>query len=498
MKRYAYLLAAAALALNISCTGPENPAQPEATLKAEPASLRFAAASAPAQTVTVTAEETEWTHSIPEDAGWLTATRDGDRLSVSVADNAEETGRTATITLNASAEGVEPVKITVRQEAAETPEPEKPSLSVSPEKLVFAAAEASGQEVTVTVTGGVTWTAAPAGAEEWIHIAPAEGKFTVTVDDNPESLERSGYINVSPGDKTLATCRIYVTQEPKAVPASITPQLPDGATPEEGLTLPFTRGSSTLPVTVAPEDAQWSVQVESDGSSDSSWLSATNVAAPSQHTVFLSYQLNEAETQRTAYLVLTHADSSAEPVRVKVTQKAKTDVNSTIYEDVDSHPAFIKAQVMANNDWRDFPFVQWTLTLYTEGLTYDALWGRWGGSGDRIKILMTGSPQHEDEVVLEEMTYEVVPYDEYNKMPASDRKPGWVCAAQGSGNGAYPSGTWHQVYENGSITGCANAVGGSVTVTRSGDDYTITWNFTSDAGCKVTGSYTGPIEIQRS
>ena len=495
MKRYAYLLAAAALVLNISCTGPENPAQPEATLKAEPASLRFAAAAVPPQTVTVTAEETEWTHSIPEDAGWLTATRDGDRLSVSVADNADETDRSASITLNASAEGVEPVKITVRQEAAEAPEPEKPSLSVSPEKLVFAAAEAPGQEVTVTVTGGVTWTAAPAGAEEWIHIAPAEGKFTVTVDDNPESLERSGYINVSPGDKTLATCRIYVTQEPKAVPASITPQLPDGATPEEGLTLPFTRGSSTLPVTVAPEDAQWSVQVESDGSSDSSWLSATNVAAPSQHTVFLSYQLNEAETQRTAYLVLTHADSSAEPVRVKVTQKAKTDVNSTIYEDVDSHPAFIKAQVMANNDWRDFPFVQWTLTLYTEGITYDALWGRWGGSGDRIKILMTGSPQHEDEVVLEEMTYEVVPYDEYNKMPASDRKPGWVCAAQGSGNGAYPSGTWHQVYENGSITGCANAVGGSVTVTRSGDDYTITWNFTSDAGCKVTGSYTGPIDI---
>ena len=185
MKRYAYLLAAAALALNISCTGPENPAQPEATLKAEPASLRFAAAAAPAQTVTVTAEETEWTHSIPEDAGWLTATRDGDRLSVSVADNADETDRSASITLNASAEGVEPVKITVRQEAAEAPEPEKPSLSVSPEKLVFAAAGAPGQEVTVTVTGGITWKASPSGAEEWIHIVPAEGKFTVTVDDNP-------------------------------------------------------------------------------------------------------------------------------------------------------------------------------------------------------------------------------------------------------------------------------------------------------------------------
>ena len=498
MKRYAYLLAAAALALNISCTGPENPAQPEATLKAEPASLRFAAAAAPAQTVTVTAEETEWTHSIPEDAGWLTATRDGDRLSVSVADNADETDRSASITLNASAEGVEPVKITVRQEAAEAPEPEKPSLSVSPEKLVFAAAEAPGQEVTVTVTGGVTWTAAPAGAEEWIHIAPAEGKFTVTVDDNPESLERSGYINVSPGDKTLATCRIYVTQEPKAVPASITPQLPEGTTPEEGLTVPFTAGMSVLPVTVAPENAQWSVRVEADGTTDPAWLSATNVVAPSQHTVHYAYTVNETETPRTAYLVLTHADDSVEPVRVKVTQRGKTDVNSTIYEDIESHPTQIMAEVMANNDWRDCPFVQWTLKLYTDGITYDTLWGRWGGTGDRITIRMTGSPQHEDEVVLEEMTYEVVPYEEYNKMPASDRKPGWVCAAQGSGNDEYPSGTWHQVYENGSITGCANAVGGTVTVTRSGDDYTITWDFTSDAGCKVTGSYTGPIEIQRS
>ena len=134
--------------------------------------------------------------------------------------------------------------------------------------------------MTVTVTGGVTWTAAPAGAEEWIHIAPAEGKFTVTVDDNPESLERSGYINVSPGDKTLATCRIYVTQEPKAVPASITPQLPEGTTPEEGLTVPFTAGMSVLPVTVAPENAQWSVRVEADGTTDPAWLSATNVVAP--------------------------------------------------------------------------------------------------------------------------------------------------------------------------------------------------------------------------
>ena len=131
------------------------------------------------------------------------------------------------------------------------------SLSLSPEKLGFAVAEASGQEVTVTVTGGITWKASPSGAEEWIHIVPAEGKFTVTVDDNPNALERKASINVSPSDKTVQTGRIYVTQEAATVPPSIEPVLPDGATPEEGLELPFTAGVVKFAVKAAPETAQW-------------------------------------------------------------------------------------------------------------------------------------------------------------------------------------------------------------------------------------------------
>ena len=499
MKRYAYLLAAAAaaLALNISCTGPENPAQPEATLKAEPASLRFAAAAVPPQTVTVTAEETEWTHSIPEDAGWLTATRDGDRLSVSVADNADETDRSASITLNASAEGVEPVKITVRQEAAEAPEPEKPSLSVSPEKLVFAAAEAPGQEVTVTVTGGVTWTAAPAGAEEWIHIAPAEGKFTVTVDDNPNALERKASINVSPSDKTVQTGRIYVTQEAAAVPPSIEPVLPDGATPEEGLELPFTAGVVKFAVKAAPETAQWSAYARDENNQAPDWLTVHAVVAPEQHSIFLKYKINDATETRTAYLFLQHESEETEPVRVTITQKGKSDVNSTIYEDVETGPMlYSRVEVRANNDWRDYPFVQWTLTLYTDGLTYNKTWARWEGSGERMRILLLGSPQHEDDVKLEEMTYEIVPYDEYNKEPLTDRQPGWACGSRGDGKTVlYPSGTWYQVIEAGKATQWASAESGTITVSKNGDDYTVSWDLTSDAGCKVTGSYTGPIDI---
>ena len=497
MKRYAYLLAAAALALNISCTGPENPAQPEATLKAEPASLRFAAAAAPAQTVTVTAEETEWTHSIPEDAGWLTATRDGDRLSVSVADNADETDRSASITLNAAAEGVEPVKITVRQEAAEAPEPEKPSLSVSPEKLVFAAAGAPGQEVTVTVTGGITWKASPSGAEEWIHIVPAEGKFTVTVDDNPNALERNASINVSPSDKTIQTGRIHITQEAAAVPPSIEPVLPDGTTPEEGLELPFTAGFAKFAVKVAPDAAQWSAYARDENDKTPDWLTVHAVVAPEQHSITLKYKINDATETRTAYLFLQHESEETEPVRVTITQKGKSDVNSTIYEDVETGPMpYNRVEVMANNDNRNYPFVRWTLMFYTDGLTYNKLWGRWDGSGERMRILLLGSPQHEDDVKLEEMTYEIVPYDEYNKQPLTDRKPGWACGSRGDGKTVvYPSGTWYQVIEAGKATQWAGAESGTITVSKNGDDYTVSWDLTSDAGCKVTGSYTGPIDI---
>lgn len=492
MKAIHILFAAAALAL--AACGDDPAEQLEVKLDATPTTLRFAAEAAPVQTVTVTTENTDWEAEQSLLGGWLTLDRDGNILMVSAADNTKETSRSAEITISPTAGGIAPVTIKVSQDGAEPVETEEPSLSISAERLDFTAEGAPGQEVVVTATGGITWQASPAENEEWIHIAAEEDRFTVTVDDNPVTLERNGYINVSPSDKSIRTVRLYIVQEAKILPASLEPELPDGATPEEGITVPYTAGTTVLKVSVLPEDAKWSVSVEKDGEADDTWLSATNVAVPSQHTLFADYKANEMEETRTAYLVLTHSDSSVEPVRVKVTQQGKADVNSTIFTDIDLHPTNLKAEVMANNNYRDFPFIQWTLTFYTEGITYDSLWRRWGGTGERIKILMTGSPQQEDEVALEEMTYEIVPYDEYNKQPANERKPGWVCGTQGTGTGEYPKGTWLQVYDNDTITECANAASGSVTVVRNGDEYTISWDFMSDAGYKITGSYTGPVE----
>ena len=347
------------------------------------------------------------------------------------------------------------------------------------------------------MTGGITWKASPSGAEEWIHIVPAEGKFTVTVDDNPNALERNASINVSPSDKTIQTGRIYITQEAAAVPPSIEPVLPDGTTPEKGLELPFTAGFAQFAVKVAPDAAQWSAYARDENDKTPDWLTVHAVVAPEQHSITLKYKINDATETRTAYLFLQHESEETEPVRVTITQKGKSDVNSTIYEDVETGPMpYNRVEVMANNDNRNYPFVQWMLMFYTDGLTYNKLWGRWDGSGERMRILLLGSPQHEDDVKLEEMTYEIVPYDEYNKQPLTDRKPGWACGSRGDGKTvAYPSGTWYQVIEAGKATQWAGAESGTITVSKNGDDYTVSWDLTSDAGCKVTGSYTGPIDI---
>lgn len=491
MKRIHILMAAIAAVTIVSC-GPKEPVS-EAKLSVEPRSLTFVAASAPSQTITVTAQETEWEHKLSENSGWVTVNRDGDKLTVSVTDNEAEEERNASITITATASGLSPVTVAITQ-AGKQEEPVLLSLSITPEKLTFAGENAPEQEVTVSVTGDITWKAYAPGKEDWIHITTSEGKFSVKVDDNPASIARYATVTVSPSDKTLSAKLLSITQEALAVDSSIEAILPNGATPEEGILLPFTSGMMNFSLKVAPETANWTATIEGE---ETDWLTLNPVVSPEQHALFINYGVNALETPRTLYIVIQHEDLACPPLRIKVTQQQKSDLGSTILEDVDmgSLPQLL-VNVQANNDFRDLPYTQWTFTLYSDGITYDSLWGNWKGSGDRIRIVVTGKPQLEKEVELEEMTCEIIPYDEFNVVPATERKPDMACAGTSSGmNSLYPSGTWYQVLENGKITGCANAVDGKVTITKEGEDYTISWDFTSDAGCKITGSYTGPIQI---
>ena len=87
--------------------------------------------------------------------------------------------------------------VTVTQQANANP-PEM-AISVNPSSLTFEGEGAAPQEVTVTSSSEtLTWTAAPDETSgEWITVAAAGDKLTVSVADNPDTQRRSGTVVIT-------------------------------------------------------------------------------------------------------------------------------------------------------------------------------------------------------------------------------------------------------------------------------------------------------------
>ena len=62
----------------------------------------------------------------------------------------------------------------------------------------------------------------------------------------------------------------------------------------------------------------------------------------------------------------------------------------------------------------------------------------------------------------------------------------------------FPTGTTYTRLENGTYTVNAPLVSGTMTVSRSGDTYTLQFDFKDDQGYTVTGTYEGPLNAQRA
>lgn len=75
----------------------------------------------------------------------------------------------------------------------------QPSLEVSPTSLIFAAAAAPAQEVTVTAVG-TDWEYELVGnASEWVTVTEdrTKGLLTVGVQDNPQAEQRTASLTVN-------------------------------------------------------------------------------------------------------------------------------------------------------------------------------------------------------------------------------------------------------------------------------------------------------------
>ena len=488
------LFAAAACLLAAACTTKDGGGT-TASLEVSPKSLAFGAEDTAPQEIAVTATGVEWNYSVPSTADWITVD-DGTagKLLVSVTKNPTAEKRTSSIRITpADNDDLDPVSVTVTQAGSENPEVY--SLTVEPSALTFEAEGAAGQSVRVTASGeGITWSAA---ADEWITLSATEGAegettLTVTVADNPETVQRVANITLTPSVESVGPKAIRVTQEAKVLPPSLTITYAGEEVPEEGLVMGY-RGSNIM-LRLAPVNLTWSARA------DAAWLNIKPYSNDNVHhiEIMMDGQVNESSEPRSGNIIITTDAEGIGPFTVPVTQEGKPDFQSTILEDVElTTLTHCYTNLQPNCEWRDKPFTWWELRFMSEGLSYSNAKGGYSGTGDRLTVCMATEPlwaNDDREYYIPEGTYTVRPNFSYDTTEALE--PGISAGAFGYSHPTFPNGTWYVRIVDDAYPGDQAAIdGGTMTVSRTGDEYVITFDFTSDAGFAVTGTYEGTLEL---
>ena len=493
------LFVAAACLLAVACKPTENGGT-TASLEVSPSSLTFGAEDATPQEITVTATGVEWEYTVPSSADWITVD-DGTagKLLVSVAKNPTAEKRTASIAVKpVNNDDVKAKSVTVTQAGSENPEVY--SLTVEPAALTFVAEGAEAQSVKVTATGeGITWSAA---ADEWITLSATEGAegettLTVTVQDNPDTAQRVANITLTPSVESVGPKAIRVTQEAKVLPPSFSMSYNGGEIPEEGFVITY-KGQNQYAVDVFPVNIEWSVKTEYD-TGGSGWLSVEKFEGDVNRINIQADIHNSENTSpepRTARVVVTTGEEGIGPFEIPVTQEGKPNFLSTLEEDVDFGTLTNgRVIVYPNNDYRQMTYTTWDFILWDDGIAYDEQ--NFTGSGNKLCVKVAGEPlqQNDDnEYYLADGTYTVVAnFDSEGMTP----EPGDVCGgAFGWSHPAFPNGSWYIRMQDDAVTGDACVTEGTMTVERNGEVYTLTFDFTSDADYKVTGSYEGEFDLR--
>ena len=495
MKKLLFIAAACLLAA--ACT-PQDGGGETASLEVSPKSLTFGAEDTTPQEITVTATGVEWEYAVPSSADWITVD-DGTagKLLVSVAKNPTAEKRTASIRITAKDnDDLEPVSVTVTQAGSETPEVY--SLTVDPAALTFEAEGAAGQSVKVTASGeGITWSAAVEdAAKEWITLSATEGAegettLTVTVQDNPDTAERSANVTLTPSVESVGPKAIRVTQEAKVLPPSLAITYDGGKElPEEGFVMGYRGRLITL--ALVPVNLTWKAEA------DAEWLKITVNTDYNLLTIAMSDVLNTSSESRSCNIIVTTDAEGVGPFKIPVTQEGQPEFQSTILEDMElTTLTHCYVAVTPNCDWRDKPFTQWDMRFMSENVSYANNLGNYSGTGDRLTVDLVSEPiwvNDDAEYYLPDGTYTVVA--NFNS-DENLRVPGSVSAGAFTfSHPRFTNGTWYVRIEDDAYPGGQAAITeGTMTVSRTGEEYVITFEFVSDAGFAVTGTYEGTLEL---
>ena len=500
MKKILFIAAACLLAAACSPTDGESTT---ASLEVSPSSLTFGAEDTNPQEITVTATGVEWEYTVPSSADWITVD-DGTagKLLVSVVKNPTAEKRTASIAVKpVNNDDVKAKSVTVTQAGSETPEVY--SLTVDPAALTFEAEGAAGQSVKVTASGeGITWSAAvDEAAKEWITLSATEGAegettLTVTVQDNPDTAERSANVTLTPSVESVGPKAIRVTQEAKVLPPSFSMSYEGEELPEEGFVFDYA-GRDSYSIDVTAVNIEWNVKTVYDEGTVSGWLTADTYKSDNVNLIKMRIDenRNESPDPRTARVVVTTNAEGIGPFEIPVTQEGKPEFLSTLEEDVDFGTLTNGyAVVYPNNENRNEPVTRWDLRFWSDGIEYQNAAKPYKGTGDRLNLYLYTEPitaNDDNEYYIPDGTYTVALYSE----ETSESRAGDIEYGQESGAFHFPFGSWYVRLEDSDYTDKACIRTGTATVTRSGESYTIVFDFVSDAGYKVAGSYEGVFDL---
>ncbi len=498
----------AAVCLLAACGG-EDPGV-QASLEVTPLRIDYEASGALPREVTVAAVGVEWEWALSGGASeWVSVddSREG-VLTVSVTDNPSGEQRTANLAVNPQGNAkVKPRSVALVQAGSDTPAVW--ALTVEPAALTFEAENAPVQEVAVTALGeGLTWsTEVEQAARGWITVSESGGKFTVVVADNPAQAPRSGRITVVPSHEAASPKVVHVTQRERVFPPSLAVALSNGATPEEGFVFGY-RGETEgdCNIGVAAVNVGWYASVRYESGADEGWLTADVIDFADDTRVSVRGGVeNKSPDPRVGWVVVSSDTAGVGPYEVKVTQEGKPDFISTLEEDVDFGELSRSRVIVApNGEWRRDEVTQWELMFWSEGVEFVESppfpeQPRFEGSGGRITLsVVTEAIERNDdnEYLLPEGVYTVVAnFDDNPDL----KRPGHISAGV-AGNymhPVWPRFAWFVRMGRGIYDGEACIGSGTMTVIRSGGDgYEIRFDFGSDAGYVVKGSYKGRFDLR--
>lgn len=496
MKRLLGLLLCTAFGmLSVACGPTEKTVEEEPFLKLENSDLSFAASDNEPLVVGVTSN-VDWDFTMSgESAAWIAVEREDGGLRVSVSDNADTKARNGAITVEAESGELDARRITVTQEGASY------TLAVEPASLTFVGEGAPEQEIIVTVGGGtLEWDCeADEACRSWVTVVRSEGKVRVTVDDNPETESRTGNIRIFTEVEGVDPKAVKVTQEGKILQPSLDVDVRE-------LNFGYRADMLGQTVNVTAVAVEWDV-VTSDTPDASGnpveWISIVSKSNTYSNFV-VNVMSNETLEERSGYLVVTSGLEDIPDIAIKVTQEAGKEFLSDLTEDAtmeDLTGGGGNLSIIPINDWADFETTTWYMSLWGTDLEYVKVSWPYSvgyyGSGSRLEMTIRSSVIYfndDNEYWLPEGTYQIATEDIYDE---SSRKPFTVLAGAESANvGINPNGSWYYRLVDDEYVNAAPIVEGTMTVTRNGEEYTLTFDFVDDAGYRITGTRVGSLELK--